>query len=96
MKEKFEVAHDKALLRKYFEPNQKVLWKKSRFKLFPTRPQSRWTGSYLIVQAYPHGAVDIQDMKSGLTFKVNGHHVKQYPEPIPQMNDEVLYLNDPK
>ncbi|KAM1252490.1 hypothetical protein ACFX2J_040487 [Malus domestica] len=94
MKEKFEVAPDKALPRKYFEPNQKVLWKKSRFKLFPTRLRSRWTGPYLVVQAYPHSVVEIQDMKSGLIFKVNGHRLKQYLDPIPQMNEEVLYLND--
>ncbi|KAM1495945.1 hypothetical protein ACFXTO_030606 [Malus domestica] len=94
MKEKFEVAPDKALPRKYFEPNQKVLWKKSRFTLFPTRLRSRWTGPYLVVQAYPHSVVEIQDMKSGLTFKVNDHRLKQYLDPIPQMNEEVLYLND--
>ena len=43
-KEKTKVIHDKHILRKTFEPGQKVLLNNSRLHLFPGKLQSRWTG----------------------------------------------------
>ncbi|KAA3483645.1 hypothetical protein EPI10_005796 [Gossypium australe] len=31
-----------------------------------------------VTQIYPHEAVDVKDMKTGVTFKVNGQCLKHY------------------
>ena len=92
-KEKTKIAHDKALVPKHLVPNTKVLLYNSRLRLFPGKLRSRWTGSYLLLTVFPHGAVELQDMKSGTTFKVNGHRVKPYLEPFGGEEKDVLYLD---
>ncbi|XP_024156159.1 uncharacterized protein LOC112164158 [Rosa chinensis] len=73
-KEKTKIAHDKALMPKHFEPNQKL--------------RSRWSGPFLVVKAYPHGAVEIKNLKEGTIFKVNGHRLKPYLELPEAMNED--------
>ncbi|KAM1597153.1 hypothetical protein ACFX1Z_032088 [Malus domestica] len=72
-KEQIKITHDKALFPKHFEPHQKVL-------LFLKKLRSRQSGPFLVVQVFPHGVVEILEMKIGSTFKVNGHHLKPYLE----------------
>ena len=47
-KERMKVFHDKQILRKYFEPSQKVLLYNSRLHLFPGKLRSRWTRPFIV------------------------------------------------
>ncbi|KAI5324177.1 hypothetical protein L3X38_033250 [Prunus dulcis] len=77
-KEKTKQYHDKKILRKTFEKGQKVLLFNSCLKLFPGKLRSRWIGPFVITNVFDHGAVEIQNIKDGSTFKVNGHRLKPY------------------
>ncbi|CAN6570892.1 unnamed protein product [Malus baccata var. baccata] len=79
-KERTKAFHDSQILRKEFQPGQKVLLFSSRLKLFPGKLKSRWTGPYLVTKIFPHGAVEISHETQGNTFKVNGHRLKPYVE----------------
>ena len=68
-------AHDHSILRRSFEPGQKVLYN-SRLHLFPGKLKSRWTDPFIIRSIFPHGAIEIEDPKNGNTFKVNGQRLK--------------------
>ncbi|XP_062080756.1 uncharacterized protein LOC133785546 [Humulus lupulus] len=70
-KEKSKAFHDKQILRKDFQPGDKVLLFNSRFKLFPGKLKSRWSGPYTVVVSFPYGAVQIHNEKTR-NFKVNG------------------------
>ncbi|CAL8090111.1 unnamed protein product [Prunus armeniaca] len=75
-KEKTKQYHDKKILKKTFEKRQKVLLFNSRLKLFPGKLRSRWIDPFVITNAFDHGEVEIQNIKDGSTFKVNGHRLK--------------------
>ena len=79
-KEKVKAFHDKHILRKTFEPNQKVLLYNSRLHLFPGKLRSRWTGPYIVKTVFSHGAVEITNPTSGNVFKVNGQRLKPFLE----------------
>ena len=79
-KEKTKAFHDKSIQRKSFEVGQKVLLYNSRLRLFPGKLRSRWYGPFLVTNVFPHGAVEIQNTKTGAVFKVNGHRLKPYYE----------------
>ncbi|CAN6543874.1 unnamed protein product [Malus baccata var. baccata] len=79
-KERTKAFHDSQILRKEFQPGQKVLLFSSRLKLFPGKLKSRWTGPYLVTKIFPHGVVEISNEAQGNTFKVNGHRLKPYVE----------------
>ncbi|XP_034197277.1 uncharacterized protein LOC117612722 [Prunus dulcis] len=79
-KERTKAFHDSQILRKEFQPRQKVLLFSSRLKLFLGKLKSRWTGPYLVTQVFSHGAVEITNKAKGNTFKVNGHRLKPYVE----------------
>ena len=49
----------------------------SRLRLFPGKLKYKWTGSYMVTQLFPHGAVELET-KEGVQFKVNGKHIKIY------------------
>jgi hypothetical protein len=94
-KEKTKAWHDKHIRRKTFEPNQKVLLFNSRLKLFPGKLMSRWSGPYEVVHVYPHGAVEIKDLKLGNQFKVNGQRLKPYLETHCHTEVHEVRLGDP-
>ncbi|XP_068304259.1 uncharacterized protein, partial [Pyrus communis] len=71
-KERTKLYHDKAILRKEFHQGMKVLLFDSRLRLFPGKLKSRWVGPFKVLQTFPHGAVEIENMKNGTSFKVNG------------------------
>ncbi|CAN6687816.1 unnamed protein product [Malus baccata var. baccata] len=79
-KERTKAFHDSQILRKEFQPGQKVLLFSSRLKLFPGKLKSRWTGPYLVTKIFPYRAVEISNEAQGNTFKVNGHRLKAYVE----------------
>ncbi|XP_020417994.1 uncharacterized protein LOC109948704 [Prunus persica] len=94
-KERTNAFHDSQILRKEFQPGQKVLLFSSRLKLFPRKLKSRWTGPYLVTQVFPHGAVQITNEDKGNTFKVNGHRLKPYVETPFDIAAESLTLKEP-
>jgi len=47
-KEKMKVFHDKAIWRKSFTPDQKILMYNSRPHLFLGKLRSRWIGSFVV------------------------------------------------
>ena len=72
--------HKKNLLRKQFTPEQKVLLYDSQLHLFRGKMKSRWTDPYIVNNVYPYGTVEIEDLKNGNIFKVNGHRLKPFLE----------------
>ncbi|XP_062103552.1 uncharacterized protein LOC133814632 [Humulus lupulus] len=78
-KDKSKAFHDKRILRKDFQPGDKVMLFNSRFKLFPDKLKSRWSGPYTVVASFPYRAVQIHSEKTG-HFKVNGQRLKDYLE----------------
>ncbi|CAN6723803.1 unnamed protein product [Malus baccata var. baccata] len=89
-KERTKAFHDRQILRKEFQPGQKVMLFSSRLKLFPWKLKSRWTGPYLVTKIYSHGAVEITN-----AFKVNGHRLKPYVESPFDTAYESLTLKEP-
>ncbi|XP_068339096.1 uncharacterized protein [Pyrus communis] len=93
-KERMKVFHDRNILRKTFEPLQKVLWYNSRLHLFPGKLRSRWTGPYVVKRVFPFGVVEVEDTTNGNVFKVNGQRLKPFLESI-ALQDETIGLEDP-
>ena len=77
-KERLKLFHDKNIVRKTFEPHQKVLLYSSRLHIFPGKLRSRWTGPFIVKVVYPYGAVEIENSKNGKIFKVNGQRLKPF------------------
>ncbi|KAI3776250.1 hypothetical protein L1987_46023 [Smallanthus sonchifolius] len=79
IKEKTKALHDRKLKGlKEFKAGDKVLLYNSRFKLFPGKLKSKWTGPYVVKEVFPHGADELYDEASGGSWKVNGHRLKHY------------------
>ena len=87
-------VHDQSILRRSFEPSQKVLLYNSRLHLFPGKLKSRWIGPFIIRTVFSHGAIKIEDPKNGNTFKVNGQRVKPFIE-LRSLEVEATLLDDP-
>ena len=51
-KEKVKLFHDKNIVRKTFEPHQKVLLYSSRLHIFPGKLCTRWTGPFIVCGVY--------------------------------------------
>jgi hypothetical protein len=82
------------ILRRSFEVGQKVLLYNLRLHLFSGKLKSRWTGPFRVRSIFTHGAIKIEDLKSGNTQKVNGQRLKPFLElEIPEI--EELPLEDP-
>ena len=79
-KERLKLFHDKNIIRKTFEPHQKVLLYSSHLHLFPGKLRSRWTGPFIVKVVHPYGAVEIENLDNGKIFKVNGQHLKPFLE----------------
>ncbi|KAL5819379.1 hypothetical protein ACOSQ4_023221 [Xanthoceras sorbifolium] len=93
-KERMKVFHDKKILRKNFEPGQKVLLYNSRLHLFPGKLRSRWTGPFVVKRVFPFGAIEVEDPKNGNVFKVNGQRLKPFLENL-VLEDETISLENP-
>ncbi|KAM1226922.1 hypothetical protein ACFX2J_006200 [Malus domestica] len=94
-KDKTKKFHDAHILRKEFQPGQKVLLFNWRLKLFPGKLKSRWNGPYRVVLVHLHGAVDIQNMQTGFVFKVNGHCLKLYKKSPYDLAKDSITLKEP-
>ena len=90
-KERLKIFHDKNIVRKTFEPHQKVLLYSSRLHIFPGKLCSRWTGPFIVKVVYPYGAVEIENPENGKIFTVNGQRLKPFLENFDrQENSEEL------
>jgi hypothetical protein len=87
-------VHDQGILRRCFEPGQKVLLYNSRLHLFPGKLKSRWMGPFIIRTVFSHGAIEIEDPKNGNIFKVNEQRVKPFLE-LRSSEVEATLLDDP-
>ncbi|KAM2391343.1 hypothetical protein ACFX1X_034960 [Malus domestica] len=77
-KQKTKAFHDNMIHGKSFSIGQKVLLFNSRLRLFPGKLRSKWIGPFVITNVFVHGAVQIQSLKTGHEFKVNGHRLNPY------------------
>ena len=92
-KAKLKAFHDNRISRKTFEIGQKVLLYNSRLHLFPGKLKSKWTGPFIVKHVYPYGAVDIENPRDGIVFKVNGQRLKPF---LDYSNfQETFFLSDP-
>ena len=79
-KERLMLFHGKNIIRKTFEPRQKVLLYNSRLHIFPGKLCSRWTRPFIVKVIHPYGAVEIENLENGKIFKVNGQRLKPFLE----------------
>ena len=79
-KEKTKLLHDKMLVRKEFTIGQKVLIYNFSLKLMPGKLRSRWLGPFIVINVFPHGAVEINSEATNKVFKVNSHRLKNFYE----------------
>ncbi|XP_048633116.1 uncharacterized protein LOC125607260 [Brassica napus] len=93
-KEKTKAYHDKQIIARHFEPNDKVLLFNSRLRLFPGKLKSRWSGPFTVKEVRPYGAVLLLDRK-GDEFVVNGQRVKHYLADSTIEEGEEIPLSDP-
>ena len=77
-KEKVKLFHDKNIVRKTFEPQQKVLLYGSRLHIFPSKLCSRWTGPFVVKTVHPYGAIEIENPENGKIIKVNDQRLKPF------------------
>ena len=79
-KERLKLFHDKNIVRKTFEPHQKVLLYNSRLHIFPSKLRSRGTGPFIVKVVHPYNAVEIENPENGRIFRVNGQLLKPFLE----------------
>ena len=79
-KERLKLFHDKNIVRKTFEPHQKVWLYCSRLHIFLGKLRCRWTGPFIVKVVYPYGVVEIENPENGKTFKVNGQRLNPFLE----------------
>ena len=79
---------------KNFNEGDQVLLYDSKLHLFPGKLKSRWTGPFIVHQAYPNGSVDLLNPNDNRVIKVNGQKVKPY---VMQetAREEILLLDPP-
>ena len=92
-KERSKKWHDQMIIGKSFKEGDQVLLYDSKLHLFPGKLKSRWTGPFIVQQAYPNGSVDLRDPSDDRVFKVNGQKVKPYV--MQQVIKEEILLMDP-
>ena len=79
---------------KNFSEGDQVLLYDSKLHLLPGKLKSRWTGPFIVQQAYPNGSVDLRDPNDDRVIKVNGQRVKPYV--VQQtVREEILLLDPP-
>ncbi|CAM8956610.1 unnamed protein product [Rhodiola kirilowii] len=88
-KARAKMYHDKHILRHSYEVGKKVLLFSSRLRLMPGKLRSRWTGPYVIVRVYNHGALELRGPEGGESFKVNGQRVKPYYDGFEATTEDV-------
>ena len=93
-KEKTKAYHDKRIIARSFEPNDKVLLFNSRLRLFLGKLKSRWSEPFTVKEVRPYGAVVLLDRK-GDEFVVNSQRIKHYLADSTIAEGEEIPLSDP-
>ncbi|XP_069150260.1 uncharacterized protein [Solanum lycopersicum] len=70
-KEKMKKDYDLKSEKREFRVGYLVFLDNSRLRWLPGKLNSKWTGPYMIIQLFHHGAVELET-KDGVRFKVNG------------------------
>ncbi|CAN6560271.1 unnamed protein product [Malus baccata var. baccata] len=91
-KQKTKAFHDNMIRGKSFSIGQKVLLFNSRLRLFPDKLRSKWIGPFVITNVSSYGAIQIQSLKTGHEFQVNGHRLKPYYENFVEQTVEDISL----
>ena len=94
-KDKQKKWHDQLITRKTFNQGDQVLLYDSKLHLFLGKLKSRWTGPFIIHQAYLNGSVDLLNAKDKKVFKVNGQRVKPYAVHHSTKEEEISLLDPP-
>ena len=82
------------MIGKNFNEGDQVLLYDSKLHLFPGKLKSRWTGPFIVQQAYPNGSVDLLNPNDNRVIKVNGQRVMPYV--VQQtVREEILLLDPP-
>jgi hypothetical protein len=93
-KAKMKIFHDKRILRKTFEVNQKVYLYDFRLHKHPGKLRSRCDGPYVVKCVFENGAIEVEDPRDGWIFKVNGQRLKPTLDRfVPE--EETISLEDP-
>ena len=93
-KERMKKYHDQRIVRRHFQKGDMVLLFNSRFKLFPGKLKSKWSGPFKVTRVYSFGVVELEN-NEGVIFKVNGQRVKPYIGPLDSINDmAITYLDE--
>ena len=92
-KERSKKWHYQMITRKNFKVGDQVLLCDSKLHLFPGKLKSRWSGPFIVQQAYPNGSMDLRDPNDDRVIKVNGQRVKPYV--VQQTSREEILLLDP-
>ena len=71
----------KEFFQKTFEIGQKMLLYNSRLHLFPGKLKSKWNGPFVVKTVYLYGALEIENLKDGVTFKVANYACPTLPWP---------------
>ena len=93
-KNRVKVFHNKCIIRKVFFPGQKVLLYNSRLHLSSRKLKSRYTGSFIVKNVFPHGAIKTSNPKNKNDFQVNSQHLKPFFDLVP-VNEMAMCLFDP-
>ena len=94
-KDKLKKWHDQIITWKNFSQGDQVLLYDSKLHLFQGKLKSRWTGPFIVQQAYPNGSVDPLNQNDNRIFKVNGQRVKPYVVQQSADKEEILLLDPP-
>ncbi|XP_074305813.1 uncharacterized protein LOC141641034 [Silene latifolia] len=78
-KECTKLLHNKRIKQKALDKGDKVLLFNSRYRLFPEKLNSRWTGPFVITNVGKYGDFKLMS-EDGNRFKVNGQCIKPYYE----------------
>ncbi|KAK4723872.1 hypothetical protein R3W88_026651 [Solanum pinnatisectum] len=76
-KEKMKKYHGQKIEKREFAMGDLVLLFNSRLRLFLGKLKSKWTGTLIVTQVFPHEDVKLEN-KEGTRFKVNGQRFKVY------------------
>ena len=94
-KDKQKKWHDQLITRKTFNQGDQVLLYDSKLHLFLGKLKSRWTGTFIIHQAYLNGSVDLLNPKDKRVFKVNGQREKPCAVRHSAEEEEISLLDPP-
>ncbi|XP_049397352.1 uncharacterized protein LOC125861521 [Solanum stenotomum] len=94
-KKKIKKYHDRKIEKREFVMDDLVILFNSRLHLFSGKLKSKWTGPFIVMKVFPHGAVELKN-KEGTRFNVNGQRIKVYTgkEEIVQEVVEAYYLDE--